>query len=199
MSLRLGIDASQTVASCAVASDDGIIVAGTMERPIEHFPALIRDVTARAGIALRDVDEIVVCVGPGSQTGTRASVVVANALALALRKPVSGVLSTDAAAALAKACSGEGGVYQVAVSAGRRRFYVEAYRLEGEKICRLDKLELMEEPPVGVAPSFVMGNDKWTEFRSCACGALLVAGEQRQLMAQALREQVAPYERSEGV
>lgn len=38
MSVRLGIDASQSVASCAVSADAGIIASGMVERPIENFP-----------------------------------------------------------------------------------------------------------------------------------------------------------------
>lgn len=113
MSIRIGIDASQSVASCAVSADAGIIASGMIERPIENFPTLIRDVVARAKISLKDIDEIVVCIGPGSQTGIRTAVVTGNALALALNKPISGVLSTDAAAMIAKAKE----PYRVAVSA----------------------------------------------------------------------------------
>ena len=133
MSIRLGIDASQSVASCAISTDIGIIASATIERPIENFPTLIRDVVARANICLNDIDEIVVCIGPGSQTGIRTAVVTGNALALALNKPVSGVLSTDAAAMFSK--SNE--IYKVAVSAGRRRWFIQNYSWENGKLNRL--------------------------------------------------------------
>ena len=85
MSIRLGIDASQSVASCAISTDGEIVASGMIERPIENFPTLIRDVVTRANICLNDIDEIVVCIGPGSQTGIRTAVVTGNALALALK------------------------------------------------------------------------------------------------------------------
>lgn len=191
MSIRLGIDASQPVASCAISTDAGIVASATIERPIENFPTLIRDVAARANIDLKDVDEIVVCIGPGSQTGIRTAVVTGNALALALHKPVSGVLSTDAAAALAKA----DGTYQAAVSAGRRRWYVESYHWSDKTLCRLDEMQLMDELPANAFSVFGSVPDNAEACRSCAYGALMVAQRQRHLIGQSLLSEVRPYER----
>lgn len=192
MSVRLGIDASQSVASCAVSADAGIIASGMIERPIENFPKLIREVVGNANICLEDVDEIVVCIGPGSQTGVRAAVVTGNALALALNKPVSGVLSTDAAAII----STSGEMYKVAVSAGKRRWYVEHYNWNGQKLCRLNELQLMDELPADVVSAF--GREPDAEaFQSCACGILIVAEKQRHLIEQSLLSDIQPYERKE--
>lgn len=190
MSIRLGIDASQSVASCAISVDTGIIASATIERPIENFPALIRDVVARANICLGDIDEIVVCIGPGSQTGIRTAVVTGNALALALNKPVSGVLSTDAAAMVSQSND----IYQAAVSAGRRRWYVQSYNWIDKKLCRLDELQLMDELPANVFPVFRFDPDNLKEFKSCAYGILLVAEQQRQLIDQSLLTEVLPYD-----
>lgn len=196
MSIRLGIDASQSVASCAISTDIGIIASATIERPIENFPTLIRDVVARANICLEDIDEIVVCIGPGSQTGVRTAVVTGNALALALNKPVSGVLSIDAAAMISK--SNE--FYKVAVSAGRRRWYVESYNWNDKELCRLNELQLMDELPANAFSVFSSASNELNEFKSCACGILMVAEQQRQLIDQLLLSEILPYERknSEG-
>ena len=93
MAVRLGLDASQPYASCAVSTDLGIVASLSMERPIENFPALIRNTLSQAHVNLEEIDEIVVCIGPGSQTGVRSAVVTGNALALALDKPVTGVIA----------------------------------------------------------------------------------------------------------
>ena len=188
MSIRLGIDASQSVASCAISRDAEIIAHGTIEKPIENYPILIRDVVARAGICLNDVDEIVVCIGPGSRMGVRTAVVTGNALALALNKPVSGVLSTDAAAILSKS----DGTYQVAVSAGRRRWFAESYRWQDGKLNRLDTMALVDELPENTSPSFY--GDKSAENENCAYGILLAAEQQRHLILQPMRDEVRPYE-----
>lgn len=191
MSIRLGIDASQSVASCAISTDVGIITSGMIERPIENFPVLIRDVVSRANICLNDIDEIVVCIGPGSQMGIRTAIVTGNALALALNKPVSGVLSTDAAAMISK--SNE--TYKVAVSAGRKRWYVESYNWNGKKLCRLNELQLLDELPKNVYPVFCSNFKDLKEFSSCAHGILMVAEQQRQLIDQSMLSEILPYER----
>jgi len=191
MSIRLGIDASQSVASCAISTNIGIVASAIIERPIENFPTLIRNVVSRANIGLEDIDEIVVCIGPGSQTGVRAAVVTGNALALALNKPVSGVLSTDAAAMLTKSNK----IYKVAVSAGRKRWYVESYNWNDKELCRLDELQLMDELPVNAFSVFSSGFNNLSEFKSCAYGILMIAEQQRQLISQSLLSAVLPYER----
>lgn len=191
MSIRLGIDASQSIASCAISTDVGIVASATIERPIENFPTLIRDVVTRANINLNDIDEIVVCIGPGSQTGIRAAVVTGNALALALNKPISGVLGTDAAAMIMK--SNE--IYRVAVSAGRRRWYVESYNWNGKMLCRLNELQLMDEIPTNAFSVFSTDSNDLKEFKSCACGILMVAEQQRHLIEQSLLSEILPYER----
>lgn len=73
MAVRIGLDASQPYASCAVSTESGIVAALSMERPIENFPELIRSTLSKAQISLKDLDEIVVCIGPGSQTGVRGA------------------------------------------------------------------------------------------------------------------------------
>ncbi len=190
MSVRLSLDASQSVASCGVSDDGGKIVSGTIERAIENFPALIRDVLARADISLNDIDEIVVCIGPGSQTGIRTAVVTGNALALALGKPVSGVLSTDAAAMF----SGADGTFQAAVSAGRRRWFVEEYRREGDRLNRLDVMKLADELPEGTEPEFYPPEAMSGSEKNCAAGVLMIAAQQRHLISQAMLDEVRPYE-----
>lgn len=190
MPIRLGIDASQSVASCAISTDVGIIASATIERPIENFPTLIRDVVASANICLEDIDEIVVCIGPGSQTGIRTAVVTGNALALALNKPVSGVLSTDAAAMFSK--SNE--IYKVAVSAGRRRWFVQNYNWKNGKLNCLCTLKLVDDLPENANPSFGVIEDKSVGDKTCACGILMIAEQQRHLISQLMTDEVRPYE-----
>ena len=190
MSIRLGIDASQSVASCAISTDVGIIASATIERPIENFPTLIRDVVARANICLNDIGEIIVCIGPGSQTGIRTAVVTGNALALALNKPISGVLSTDAAAVISKS----DGTYKVAISAGRRRWFIEDYSWQNGRLNRLSTLKLVDDLPGGINPSFYAIEDKAVNDKNCAVGILMIAEQQRHLISQLMLDEVRPYE-----
>lgn len=191
MSIRLGIDASQSVASCAISTDLEIIASATIERPIENFPTLIRNVVARASICLENIDEIVVCIGPGSQMGIRTAVVTGNALGLALNRPVSGVLSTDAAAMILNLNE----TFKVAVSAGRRRWYVESYNWNSNKLRRSDELQLVDELPADAFSVFNPDSNHFKEVKSCAWGVLMVAEQQRQLIEQSLLSEIVPYER----
>lgn len=193
MSIRLGIDASQSVASCSISTDIGIIASATIERPIENFPTLIRDVVARANICLNDIDEIIVCIGPGSQTGIRTAVVTGNALALALNKPVSGVLSTDAAAVISESDE----TYKVAVSAGRRRWFIEDYSWQNGRLNRLDTLKLVDDLPESINPSFYATEDKSADDKNCAVGILMIAEQQRHLISQLMLDEIRPYEYGE--
>lgn len=190
MSIRLGIDASQSVASCAISTDVGIIASATIERPIENFPTLIRDVVARANICLNDIDEIIVCIGPGSQTGIRTAVVTGNALALALNKPVSGVLSTDAAAVILKSDE----TYKVAISAGRRRWFIEDYSCQNGILNRLGTLKLVDDLAESINPSFYAIEDEAAGDKNCAVGILMIAEQQRHLISQSMLDEIRPYE-----
>jgi len=197
MAIRLGLDASQPYASCAVSTDLGIAASLSIEKPIENFPALIRNTLSRAQVSLEEIDEIVVCIGPGSQTGVRSAVVTGNALAFALDKPITGVLTTDAAAVLSPIVQAG----SVAVSAGRRRLYVEKYRWEGQKLCRLDEMQLMDEMPPDAFSVFnasvanAASAADAEAHKTCAYGILVVAKEQRHLIEQSLCSEIRPYEK----
>ena len=79
---------------------------------------------AEAGIALSDLDAVVVGIGPGPFTGLRVGMVTAAALGDALDVPVHGVCSLDAIAAEA---ADPGGPLLVVTDARRREVYWAAY------------------------------------------------------------------------
>jgi len=72
----------------------------------ERLAPMVRDLFAEAGCAPRDVDRIVVTVGPGSFTGVRVGLAFARGLAVALAKQCVGVATLEALALEA----GEGGL-----------------------------------------------------------------------------------------
>ena len=83
---------------------------------------------AEAGVALPDVDAVVVGVGPGPFTGLRVGMVTAAALGDALGVAVHGVCSLDAIAAevaaeVAAEGAGPGGPLLVVTDARRREVY----------------------------------------------------------------------------
>jgi tRNA threonylcarbamoyl adenosine modification protein YeaZ len=79
---------------------------------------------AEAGVALADIDAVVVGTGPGPFTGLRVGMVTAAALGDALDVPVHGVCSLDAIAAEAAEA---GGPLFVVTDARRREVYWAVY------------------------------------------------------------------------
>lgn len=90
----------------------------------------VQAVCADAGTTLRDLDAVVVGVGPGPFTGLRVGMVTAAALGDALGIPVHGVCSLDAIAADA---AGEGTLL-VVTDARRREVYWAAYDAAGKRV-----------------------------------------------------------------
>ncbi|MBR3860999.1 MAG: tRNA (adenosine(37)-N6)-threonylcarbamoyltransferase complex dimerization subunit type 1 TsaB [Oscillospiraceae bacterium] len=188
--IRLGLDASQRVTSCAVSDDSGIVSVLTMDKPIENFTILIQKTLAQAKISITDIDEIVVCIGPGSQMGVRTTVVTGNALGMALSVPVTGVLSTDALAI----ASPHYEAYLVAVSAGKRRWYVTEYNWNKGKLQHLDNLKLLDEIPLVESPILRFDCFDADKAKVCACGILEVVNKQSHLVKQLRLAEVVPYE-----
>ncbi|WP_132429096.1 tRNA (adenosine(37)-N6)-threonylcarbamoyltransferase complex dimerization subunit type 1 TsaB [Pseudonocardia endophytica] len=88
----------------------------------------VRELYEEAGVALGDVDAVVVGVGPGPFTGLRVGIVSAAALGDALGVPVHGVCSLDAIALSAAAePDAETGNLLVVTDARRRETYWAAY------------------------------------------------------------------------
>lgn len=192
MIIRLGIDASQYLASCAISKDGEIIAAATTEKPIENLAKLIKDTITTATIDLADINEIVTCIGPGSQTGIRTSVVTGNTLSFALGVPISGVLSIDAAAGI---IDGLEEPNRIAVSAGRKRWYMSDYRKVGGLIQRISGITIEDELPTDSIPLFAPSLKYNTAENSCAVGCLKIVAEQEHLVEQLRVTELYPFER----
>ena len=104
MATLLTIDASSSLCSVALERNDELLWS-TEDQPRRHAQRLlpmIDDIVAQAGIAKGDLDGIAFGRGPGSFTGIRIAVSVAQGLSLGLDVPVCGV-SSLATVALAAA------------------------------------------------------------------------------------------------
>ncbi|MQA33726.1 tRNA (adenosine(37)-N6)-threonylcarbamoyltransferase complex dimerization subunit type 1 TsaB [Modestobacter roseus] len=82
-------------------ADDGVTVlaeraVASGNRHAELLTPAVREVLAEAGVAMRELDAVVVGLGPGPFTGLRVGVVTAAALGDARGLPVHGVCSLDA-------------------------------------------------------------------------------------------------------
>jgi tRNA threonylcarbamoyl adenosine modification protein YeaZ len=188
MTIRLGLDASLRIPSCAISTGDEIALARAVGRPVEDFPDTIRRALQEAAVALRDVDEIVACVGPGSYMGVRSAVATANALALAVDCPVTGVLSLDALAVTAPASA----ALTVAIPAGRGRWFAASYRFVGARVERNGLPELVQHP----GPDARWPDGPWTDGDGHllnARSAIVVAERQRHLATETGCTEVSPH------
>ena len=87
-----------------------------------------------AGVALRELDAIVVGLGPGPFTGLRVGVATAAALGDGLSVPVHGVPSHDGLArALTPVLAERPGELLVVTDARRREVYLSVYRADGAR------------------------------------------------------------------
>ncbi|MCF7553164.1 tRNA (adenosine(37)-N6)-threonylcarbamoyltransferase complex dimerization subunit type 1 TsaB [Pseudonocardia sp. WMMC193] len=135
--LVLALDTS-TPAVTAGLVRDGVTVAERVEtdgrKHGELLMPAVQAVCAGAGVALRELDAVVVGAGPGPFTGLRVGMVTAAALGDALGIPVHGVCSLDAIAAAVVADGPLTGNLLVVTDARRREVYWAAYEAEGARL-----------------------------------------------------------------
>jgi len=91
--INLYIDTRDSSKIIAKIDKDGSIfeeVSTTETRRPESILVLIKNVVSKAGINIHDIDEIQAEEGPGSYTGLKVGISVANALSFSLDKKVNG-------------------------------------------------------------------------------------------------------------
>jgi len=97
MSKTLAIDTSTSRTSVAIIEDGSVLYSGFKDGATAHGPSL--PALVQEALAVSDVDEVVVGMGPGPFTGLRVGIAFAQSFALAREIPVRGVCSLDAIAA----------------------------------------------------------------------------------------------------
>ena len=97
MSKVLAIDTSTSRTSVAIIEDGSVLYSGFRDGATAHGPSL--PALVQEALAISDVDEVVVGLGPGPFTGLRVGIAFAQSFALARAIPVRGVCSLDAIAA----------------------------------------------------------------------------------------------------
>lgn len=107
--LVLAVESATDAAGVALADENGVLVQATLSRGRRHAETIAPAIDyccATAGIALAQVDALVVDVGPGLFTGLRVGVGTAKALAYALERPVVSLQSLDVLARAAAVSPG---------------------------------------------------------------------------------------------
>jgi tRNA threonylcarbamoyl adenosine modification protein YeaZ len=97
MSKTLAIDTSTSRTSVAIIENGRIVYSGFRDGATAHGPSL--PALVQEALAVSDVDEVVVGMGPGPFTGLRVGIAFAQSFAVAREIPVRGVCSLDAIAA----------------------------------------------------------------------------------------------------
>jgi tRNA threonylcarbamoyl adenosine modification protein YeaZ len=120
MSRVLAIDTSTSRTSVAIIDGDSVLFSGYKVGATAHGPSL--PALVQEGLAVSDVDEVVVGMGPGPFTGLRVGIAFAQSFALARQIPVRGVCSLDAIAAQVNESD-----FIVTVDARRKEVYWARY------------------------------------------------------------------------
>jgi tRNA threonylcarbamoyl adenosine modification protein YeaZ len=97
MSKVLAIDTSTSRTSVAIIDSGTVVYSGFRDGATAHGPSL--PALVQEALAISDVDQVVVGMGPGPFTGLRVGIAFAQSFALARGIPVRGVCSLDAIAA----------------------------------------------------------------------------------------------------
>ena len=120
MSKVLAIDTSTSRTSVAIIEDGTVVYSGFRDGAIAHGPSL--PALVQEALAVSDVDEVVVGMGPGPFTGLRVGIAFAESFALAREIPVRGVCSLDAIAAQIQEAD-----FIITVDARRKEVYWARY------------------------------------------------------------------------
>jgi tRNA threonylcarbamoyl adenosine modification protein YeaZ len=163
----LGLDFSSPQRSVALLDwEEGRaqILAESVERDYRKTTALaqMEELLRSFGISPQAIECIAVGLGPGSYTGIRSALAIAQGWQIAREVMVCGASSSEAIA-LAAARSGARGEAQVVVDAQRSELYVEDYQLETEpKVLRPMRIEPQELWQSHKAPTIIGPEvEKW--------------------------------------
>ena len=180
----IGFDTSNAACGCALWCD-GEVLERYHEAPRGHGELLlpmVESLLAEAGLALRQVDALVLGQGPGSFTGLRIAAGVAQGLAFAIDCPVVPVSSL---AALAQVAAGER--VAPAFDARMGEVYWGAYQRGDDGLVKPVLADAVAAPGQVECPpggDWVGVGEGWLVHGDALSGALAVAGCRVEVSAQ---------------
>lgn len=99
--LAIAIDSSQDICTLALGKDGQLISEYHFFHKMNLLKRIVPDIDdllSDAGYSVRDLECIIISLGPGSFTGLRIGVTIAKSLAFVLNKPIVGIGTLDAIA-----------------------------------------------------------------------------------------------------
>lgn len=143
----LALDTSTEACSVALALDDQILALDEVcpQQHSKRILPMVQQLLADAGISLHQLDGIIFGRGPGSFTGVRIGVSVAQGLAFGADLPVFGV-STLAAMAQAAAVQQNATEVIAAIDARMAEVYIAAYALDEAGLMQAITPEIAAKP-----------------------------------------------------
>lgn len=106
----LAVDTALGACSVALLDDDEILahIFEPMDRGhAERLAPMVDEAMKKAGMDFAALDRLAVTTGPGTFTGQRVGLAFMRGLRLALRRPLTGIITLEAMAAAAKAETGK--------------------------------------------------------------------------------------------
>jgi tRNA threonylcarbamoyl adenosine modification protein YeaZ len=127
--------------------------------------AMIEAALEASGVGRNEIDGIVVGLGPGSYTGIRAAIALAQGWQLARKVQLSGISSVEAIAAQAQS-DGLRGAVNVVVDAQRGEFYLATWDLDNATAKETEPLRIVSRSDIdqlAAGGGFLIGPEvtKW--------------------------------------
>lgn len=161
----LAIDTSNYVLGVAIVDEEKVIGEVITNLPKNHSVRVmptIEQLMKECGLKPKELERIVVAMGPGSYTGVRIGVTIAKTLAWSLEIPIVGVSSLEIVAANGRHFNG---FISPLFDARRGQVYTGLYQYEGNRLTCVeeDKIILLadwlEELKKRETPVLFIGND----------------------------------------
>lgn len=144
----LGIESSNTAASCAVTSDEKLLGEFTLNHALTHsekLMPLIVDLLTSLSLDINEVELIAIDEGPGSYTGLRIGAALIKGLAYQNNIPIVTLTSTEA---LASNIQTEDIPIVTMIDARGDRVYYGSYMRKAKRISSLEESQLATIDPL---------------------------------------------------
>jgi len=155
----LGVEFSSPQRSVALSRNEVTVEASEAGGRNTAALGMIEKVLAETGAARGEIDTLVVGLGPGSYTGIRSAIALAQGWQLAGKIKLLGVSSVEAIVARAQE-EGIMGRITVLIDAQRNEFYLAAYDLTGAGRTEIEPLQIVplaEAHARSAAPHLIVG------------------------------------------